>query len=111
MHDRVDSTVLRLERACDSGEIVGLGDREIERQDRRLWMSRVDNPIVKRLELADDPPVKHDRRALGRAAHGQDRAKSAACAGDEYDAVGERFRRLRYRIRHGVGAAREGCRS
>ncbi len=83
VHDRVDPPVLRLQRARDVGEVLGARRREVERQDRRLRVSGVDDLVVERFELAHDASVQHDGRALRRAGEREHSSQPAARAGDE----------------------------
>ena len=76
MHDAVEPSELRAQRARDVAEIVAPGRGEIERQDRRLRMAGADDLVVERLELAHDASVQHDRGALRRAGERQRRARA-----------------------------------
>ena len=87
--DRVDAPVLRLQRAGDVGEILGLRGGQIERQDRGLRVSGGDDLVVERFELAHDATMQHDGRALRRAGEGEHASQSAAGTGNEHDAAVE----------------------
>jgi hypothetical protein len=101
--DGVDAAVLRLQRAGDVGKVLGLGDREIERQYRRLRMPGGEDPVVQRLQLAHHPAMQHYRGALRGTTHGENRAQPAARAGDQYHPTFEPFMRLRCGIRQRSG--------
>ena len=95
MHDGIDAAVLRLQCTRDIGKVLRFGDREIERQNRRLRIIGGEDPVVQRFQLAYHPAVKNDRGALRSAAHGENRAQSATRAGNQYYSAGEPPRKLR----------------
>jgi hypothetical protein len=83
VHDRIDASMLRLQRARDVGEVLCSGRRKVEREDRRLGVSGADDFVVERFQLAHDASVQYDGRALRRAGERQRSSKSAARTGHE----------------------------
>jgi hypothetical protein len=89
VHERVESTELRVECAGNIREVRRFRPSKIERKDDRLrQLLRVDLVVI-RFELSHDPCVKDDCRTSVCARNGEDAAQSSRRAGDENDAAVE----------------------
>jgi len=85
VHQRVESSELRVERARDIREIGGFRTREVERENDGFGRVRRDDLVVERFELAHDATVDHHGSARSGTRERKSASYAAGSAGDEHD--------------------------
>ena len=89
VHEAVETAELRAKRPGHVVVVDARGLSEVERKNRGLRMSRGDDLVVERLELAHDAAVQDDGRAPRRTRERDRLPEAARRAGDQNGATGE----------------------